>query len=290
MKSLTESQYDWTSLPDDLPHKNLVLITAKTPHPTYHKEDIEHPVRLFTGQELLEAARSLAHRPIGLNHQALIEGAFTVDAQYNASTMNVEAICYFPDSWIGKVRNLLKSGKESIFSVEYTWRDEKEKPDGVEFIGLIFDKVDLLCGVNAGDKHTSARLVEAAIKLSGRKAYCEAEVSFPSSTQEEAISAAVASPSQSFFKCKECGAECVEEGKCLNESCLNNPACTSTGLKHKVEANTGGTVSIVNQETLGQAPKQACIEPDCHSVEEKKDGNGASMSPHYASEQEGNAT
>ena len=204
MNKLTESQYDWAIMPEDLPTKNLVLITAKTPHPTYHKEDVEHPVRLFTTQELHEAARSLAHRPIGLNHQAIIAKAFTVDAQYNQSTSNVEALCYFPDEWIGKVRHLLKSGKESIFSVEYTWRDEKETADGVEFVGLIFDKVDLLCGVNAGDKHTSARLVESAFNISfnngvNRHGYCEAEVSFPSSTQETAISEAVANPSISFL-------------------------------------------------------------------------------------------
>ena len=175
---LSESEYEWAKLPDDLPHKNLVLITAKTPHPTFHKDSKEYPVRLFTSQELLEASRSLAHRQIGLNHLGLIEGAFTVDAQYNSSTGNTEALCYFPDEWIDKVRTLLREGKESIFSVEYTWRDERFTESGVEFIGLIFDKVDLLCGLNAGDKYTSAKLVESTIKLSFRRALCEADAEF----------------------------------------------------------------------------------------------------------------
>ena len=189
-----ESQYDWAIMPDDLPRKNLVLITAKTPHPTFHKDDAQYPVRLFTSDELYEAARSLAHRAIGLNHLGTIEKAFTVDAQYNKSTGNVEALCYFPDEWVGKVRTLLSEGKESIFSVEYTWRDEHYTEAGVEFIGLIFDKVDLLCGMPAGDKFTSAKLVESAIQLSSRRACMEAAV-IPelgaAPIQQEAIQASV---------------------------------------------------------------------------------------------------
>ena len=210
-----ESQYDWAILPEDLPKRNLVLITAKTPHPTFHKEDKRFPVRLFTTDELFEAARSLAHRPIGLNHLGLIAKAFTVDSQFNKSTNNVEALCYFPDEWIGKVRTLLAEGKESIFSVEYTWRDERFTPEGVEFIGLIFDKVDLLCGLNAGDKFTSAKLVESAIQLSHRVGLMEsvgAEL-----IQQEQIS----QPAEglTFFKKEEC-IECAEcKGECLPE-CL----------------------------------------------------------------------
>jgi hypothetical protein len=207
MKSRTESQYDWAIMPDDLPKKNLVLITAKTPHPTFHKEDKKYPVRLFTTEELHEAARSLAHRAIGLNHLGTIEKAFTVDAQFNKSTNNVEALCYFPDEWIGKVRNLLNEGKESIFSVEYTWRDERYTEAGVEFIGLIFDKVDLLCGMNAGDKYTSAKLVESAIQLSSRRACMEAEV-IPelgaAPIQQEQIQSAV----ECSKECNECKTEC----------------------------------------------------------------------------------
>lgn len=173
MKTGKESAYDWAVMPEDLPRKNLVLITAKTPHPTFHKEDKDFPVRLFTTEELHEAARSLAHRPIGLNHMGIIEKAFTVDSQFNKSTDNVEALCYFPDEWIGKVRTLLSEGKESIFSVNYTWRNEKYVPEGVHFLGLIFDGVDLLCGLNAGDKFTSAQLVESAINLSHRRSCVE---------------------------------------------------------------------------------------------------------------------
>ena len=198
MDSRQESQYDWAILPEDLPKKNLVLITAKTPHPTFHKEDKKFPVRLFTSDELFEAARSLAHRPVGLNHLGLIEKAFTVDAQFNKSTGNVEALLYFPDEWVGKVKTLLNEGKESIFSVEYTWRDERYTEAGVEFLGLIFDKVDLLCGLNAGDKFTSAKLVEAAIDISHRRACMEsvgAEL-----VQQEQITTEELTAGLTFFK------------------------------------------------------------------------------------------
>ena len=183
MKSNKESAYDWAEIPEDLNPKNLVLITAKTPHPTFHKESVEYPVRLFTSDELLEASRSLAHRPIGINHLGIIEGAFTVDAQYNKSTGNTEALCFFPNLWIDKVRTLIHEGKQSIFSVKYSWRKENFTESGVEFIGLIFDQVDLLCGVNAGDKYTSAQLVESEVVIfngsyTNRHALTEAEAEY----------------------------------------------------------------------------------------------------------------
>jgi hypothetical protein len=162
---LSESQYDWVKIPTDLNSKNMVMVTAKTPHPTFHAGSAKYPVRLFTTQELLEASRSLAHRAIGLNHLGLIEGAFTIDAQYNQSTCNTEVLAYFPDEWIDKVRTLIHEGKESIFSITYSWRDERYTESGVEFIGLIFDQIDLLCGAPAGDKHVSAQLVESEVDI-----------------------------------------------------------------------------------------------------------------------------
>jgi hypothetical protein len=105
------------------------------------------------------------------------------------------------------VRQLIHDGKESIFSVEYTWRDERYTPEGVEFIGLCFDQVDLLCGVNAGDKHVSARLAESEFvegwqHFGVRKGLCEAELDmhFPEKVQEQNVTKAVDNTSQDFFK------------------------------------------------------------------------------------------
>ena len=282
----SEGQYDWIVYPEDLPRSNLVLITAKTPHPTFHKEDKELPVRLFTTTALQDAASSLRHRFIGLNHQGFIEKAFTVDAQYNPSTMNVEALCYFPNEWIGVVRNLIKEGKESIFSVEYTWRDEKYTPEGVEFIGLCFDQVDLLCGVNAGDKHVSARLAESIINL-GRHSRFEAEVDthFPALVQEQNITKAVDSPSQDFFRyeveaneflsgshreCESVVKECVESAKRLGEpfagykdfaACVaknkdkSDPEAYCGYIKHKTESD-GSVGAMLLRDKKGVAQQR----------------------------------
>ena len=228
---LSESQYDWVKIPTDLNPKNMVMITAKTPHPTFHRGDSKFPVRLFTTQELLEASRSLAHRAIGLNHLGLIEGAFTIDAQYNPSTMNTEALCYFPDEWIDKVRTLLHEGKESIFSITYTWRDEHYTESGVEFLGLIFDQVDLLCGAPAGDKHVSARLVESDVIY--RRARTEASVEFIGADKLQQSNYKPEND-ETFFKhhkeceCSECHTlkecagnldECKHKGKCECKEC-----------------------------------------------------------------------
>lgn len=286
-------QYSWVVFPEDLPRSNLVMITAKTPHPTFHKEDKELPVRLFTSNTLQDAASSLRHRFIGLNHQGFIEKAFTVDAQYNPTTGNVEALCYFPDQWIGVVKQLLASGKESIFSVEYTWRDERYTPEGVEFIGLCFDQVDLLCGVNAGDKHVSARLAESQLNMGiNRHALCEAEVDthFPSLVQEKAITQSVDNSSQDFFKyeCeanefmsgshKECEAavkECME-AKRLGEpfagykdfdACVaankdkSNPQAYCGYIKHKTESDgSAGAMLLRDKKPLPlQRPEETNV-------------------------------
>jgi Zn ribbon nucleic-acid-binding protein/soluble cytochrome b562 len=50
-------------------------------------------------------------------------------------------------------------------SVEYTWRDERKTEAGTEFLGLIFDKVDLLENAKAGDPNTELHLVESNIRL-----------------------------------------------------------------------------------------------------------------------------
>lgn len=200
---LKESAYDWAIIPDDLPKENLILITAKTTHSTFHYTDPKYKIRKFTPQELKEAARSLAKRPSGRNHRELIllnpneqtitgnKYAFTVDAQWNESTQAVEALVFYPIQIAQLVRQRQNTDNPVKFSVEYTWRDEKREGDEVEFIGLIFDRVDLLDGLSAGDKFTSSRLVEGQ----ERKGLMEAEF-----IQDELVTDSVEDPSLNFFK------------------------------------------------------------------------------------------
>lgn len=163
VKSKKESPYTWAVIPDDLPRDNLVLITAKTIENTIHPEDPDYTIRVFKPEELKEAARSLAQRVVGLNHGPIIQGAFTVDAQWNEEEKAVEALLFLPNLWIRKVREGIESnGERGIYkvSVEYTWRTEKREGNKVEFSGLVFNRVDLLENISPGDKLTNITLVE----------------------------------------------------------------------------------------------------------------------------------
>ena len=194
---LYEVAYDWSSIPTDLPRENLVLITAKTTNPTIHFNDPKYKIRKFTPTELKEAARSLAKRPVGLNHTLQpIPNAFTVDSQWNESTQAVEALLFLPTPYI----NLIKEREATNpikFSIEYTWRNEKREGDEVEFEGLIFDRVDLLDGLSAGDKNTSYKLIES----DSRRGLMEAEVVPPErDIKQDQIQQSVDDNSLSFFK------------------------------------------------------------------------------------------
>ena len=169
MVKLLESKYSWCKIPEDIPRKNLVLVTAKTTTPTHHSEDPVYTHRLFDEEELKESARSLARRQIGINHipeMVLPKPYQVIDAQYNPETKSVEALLYLPDEYIQKI----KEGKIKHVSVEYYWRDEEHLPEGVKFKGLVFDRVDLLEGMNPGDKNTEIKLLES------KKALMEGEL------------------------------------------------------------------------------------------------------------------
>ena len=169
MGKLIESKYSWARIPEDIPRKNLVFVTAKTSTPTYHAEDPVYTRRIFDEEELKESARSLARRPIGVNHipeMVLPKPYQVIDAQYNPETKSVEALLYLPDEYIQKI----KEGKIKHVSVEYYWRDEERLPEGVKFKGLVFDRIDLLEGMNPGDKNTEIKLLES------KKALMEGEL------------------------------------------------------------------------------------------------------------------
>jgi len=148
--------YEWVKIPENLNRSNLVMVIAKTPKSTVHPEDPEYPVRIFITKELYEGARSLAQRNIGINHLAIIPGAFTVDANWNEKNECIEALLYVPSPFIEKIRNR----EINKVSVEYTWREEKRTEAGVEFYGLVFNRIDLLSGLTPGDDSVRMKLVE----------------------------------------------------------------------------------------------------------------------------------
>jgi hypothetical protein len=162
--------------------------------PTIHPEDPEYSVRLFSPEELKEAARSLARRPVGLNHETLINDAFTVDAQWNESTQAIEALLFLPTHFI----DMIRAKEIDKVSVEYVWRSEKKTEKGTEFEGLIFDRIDLLYHLNAGDKGTEIRLIES------KKRLLEGEIAImnpqESEQKQKNIQDSIDDESLSFFK------------------------------------------------------------------------------------------
>jgi hypothetical protein len=164
MKKLFES-YEWVKIPDNLPKENLVMCIAKTTKTTIHAEDKDYPARIFKPEELKDAARSLAQRPIGINHMSIIEGAFVVDANWNDIDQSIEALLFVPTYFMRKI----KEGIINKVSVEYTWREEEKTKEGTVFKGFVFNRVDLLERINAGDSNTEIR----PVLMEGKKALME---------------------------------------------------------------------------------------------------------------------
>jgi hypothetical protein len=165
-----ESAYEWLSIPEDIPKENLVLVKAKTTNPTYHPTDPKFKKRTFKPEELKEAARSLAQRPVGKNHQFIIEQAKTIDAQWNESTQSVETLVYMPTPYINWIKTQEALAKEVKWSVEFTFRESTTTPEGdVEFSGIVFNRVDIMMdlpeGYTAGDSLTSCKLLESTSNM-----------------------------------------------------------------------------------------------------------------------------
>lgn len=166
-KLIESEAFDWASLPRDLPKEFMVKIIAKTRATTYHKMTKPY-IRIYTESELREAARSLVHNHIDLNHDLSkkIQGAYVYDAQYNEG--NIECICYIPNI---KVINDIKSGEISSVSVEENVREFIETTQGTELKGIVFTGLALMensflreiaeLGGHVGDKNTKVELIES---------------------------------------------------------------------------------------------------------------------------------
>jgi hypothetical protein len=155
--------YSWVEIPDDLPKSNLFLCTAKTTNPSIHPEK-DDLVRILTEEELSESARSLARRPICRNHEVQdIPKAFTIDAQWNIKTKAVECLFYVPDEY----RDRINAGLIKKVSVEYPFRRKVSTELGTEFMGVIFDRLALVEGRQAGDKLSEIRNCEQEGKMLG---------------------------------------------------------------------------------------------------------------------------
>ena len=127
--------------------ESLIRVIAKTLLPTIHPEDAEHTIRVFEEAELILAARSLALKPVGLNHQTNIPDAIVVNSDWNKTDKVVEAILSLPPSYI----KLIENRDITQVSVDYNWDSVEKQEEKSIFKGLKFLGISLLHGVNAGD-------------------------------------------------------------------------------------------------------------------------------------------
>ena len=257
IKKVLKCSYEWAKIPTDLNKSNLVLVTAKTSKPTIHPEDTDYPIRIFPIEELRERAATLAQRPVGLNHLNLIElsaieeeltgskYAFTVDAQWNENEEAIEALLYLPNLYMDKIKN----GDIDKVSVEYIWRDEVRTEKGVEFKGIIFNRVDLLEGINPGDKDTGKfKLIE------GKRGLMEGKISMEESIPKELSEAAISflkTLGEPFAGYKDF-ADCVAKNKDKS-----NPDAYCGYIKHKVEDPKKETIlQEAKEEKVEEEPKK----------------------------------
>lgn len=114
----------------------------------------------YTDAELREAARSLAERPLDLNHfKPLPQSNRVVDANYEGGA--VEAIIAIADPFIPV---LIASGKIKHVSIEAKFRDATCDPSGCEAHGIVFTGLALLTeGVEPGDPVTKICLFEKKV-------------------------------------------------------------------------------------------------------------------------------
>ena len=111
----------------------------------------------YTEEELRLAARSLAERPLGLNHERelLFPDNKVVDAEFEGN--NVEAVILVGDEGVNR---LYEAGKIRNVSIEAKYRSADVGQVLVPR-GIVFTRLDLLTeGVAPGDPLTSVMLWE----------------------------------------------------------------------------------------------------------------------------------
>lgn len=227
-----KESFEWMNLAevDKLPKDRLLKVVAKTPTPTLHPEDPNFPVRVFAETQLMRNAASLVGRPVGVNHSKLpIYGAYAIDSEWNEIEHQLESLLLVPTQYIKKVAD----GDITHASIEYTWRDIKDKgEDGKEFIGLSINRIDLLEGElkdMAGDSRATVTLFEAK-KKTGKLL---AEIS---------LSPTLGEPFADYANWEECIADCK----------ANHPEVTDCeawcgAIKAKAETVVE-TIELTNEE------------------------------------------
>jgi len=168
MSLKNEMAFDWIkTLPPELNRKFLVKIVAKYPGTTDHTKDPTnsdpaHPIRIYTEEELAEAARSLSFRLIDVDHNLneIIPGAYVGEAEWHEGKL--ECWAYIPSQeWIDKI----KSGFVKGVSVETYNREDIPSGNKITLKGIIFTGLGLVTGnARPGDPNTSIQPMYESLK------------------------------------------------------------------------------------------------------------------------------
>lgn len=136
--------------------QNLIRGEALHPIKTVHPE--EWPgVRVYLEEELQKSARTLAGKPLLLDHSMLINGEVT-GAEYEDGA--IEYVAKIGDP---RILDLIKSGAIKHCSVEFEWKS-LEHVNGVAPRGITFTGLSLLKNFDPGDPLSTVEVWEAIVK------------------------------------------------------------------------------------------------------------------------------
>jgi len=131
----------------NVPKESIIRVIAKTKRDTLHPDDPQYKHRVFEEEELMMASRSLALKPVGLNHLETIPEAIVVNADWNVKDKVVEALLSLPQKFI----DLIRKKEITKVSVDYNWDAVEKQGEKSVFKGLKFLGLSLLHGLNPGD-------------------------------------------------------------------------------------------------------------------------------------------
>jgi len=131
----------------NVPKESIIRVIAKTKRDTLHPDDPQYKHRVFEENELMMASRSLALKPVGLNHLETIPDAIVVNADWNVKDKVVEALLSLPKKFI----DLIRKKEITKVSVDYNWDAVEKQGEKSVFKGLKFLGLSLLHGLNPGD-------------------------------------------------------------------------------------------------------------------------------------------
>jgi len=274
MNNKLEESFSWVK-PEELPESNLLKVIAKSTTPTIHPDDPLYRKRLFLENELMKGARSMIYRPVGINHERIIHGAYVVDAEWDEEDKVVEAVLAVPERYV----RMVKDGKIDKCSIEFGWRSEVEKDDGIAFEGLWIQRIDLLEGLEPGDPHADVTLFESKKGGRIRMELKEKELTEPKeleegcvwSTQWDSPEACIAANQDKEDPEAYCMAKIESKTEQVEEPIVETPKEEVKEIVEEVIEVIAPEVSEEEKEEIAEVVAEEVTEEEEPSVDELKE-------------------